>query len=409
MKLGTVLAFSTLLLAAEDPQFPPPCYVTAVHHSSSTEMTRLTIETSGRFLYRAGRLHNPERAYFDILNSQPRLSSQGPYVGPGDPLVHQIRIAEAAPGVTRVILSLTGQVAVASSPLTNPYRLVIELRRGSAGTTPSPSVSSVMSAANSTEESSRRPGSEGVGEAAKRGDSSLTRALGLKVRRVVIDPGHGGSDPGTRGARGLREKDLVLDIALRVGNLVKERTGWDVLYTRIDDSYFSLEGRTDFANAKKADLFLSIHANSSLRPESFGVETFYLNITANRDDLAVASRENANSQKSVSEGRDIIERISRYDKVEESREFAGYIQSALVESCESRGQEGDRGVKTAPFIVLLGAEMPAVLAEVGFLSNSREETLLNTLAYRQKVAEALYRGMDRYARSLSHFPNDGKP
>jgi len=230
------------------------------------------------------------------------------------------------------------------------------------------------------------------------------RALGLKLQRVVIDPGHGGHDEGTQGPKGLLEKDVVLDVATRLGKLIEDRMGAEVIYTRSDDTFVPLEGRTALANDKKADLFLSIHANSSPTPHVTGVETYYLNFTDSKDALDVASRENASAQKSVFELRDIIQRISAHDKAEESRDFASRIQTALFAfSSKTFTTEKNRGVRKAPFVVLIGANMPSVLVEIGFLSNPREEALLNKSDFRQRLAEALFRGLTKYADGLSHF------
>ncbi len=236
------------------------------------------------------------------------------------------------------------------------------------------------------------------------GETSLVRALGLKLQRIVIDPGHGGHDEGTQGPKGLLEKDLVLDVSLRLGKLIEEKMGAEVVYTRSDDTFIPLEGRTALANEKKADLFLSIHANSSPVPRITGVETYYLNFTDSKDAMEVASRENAGSDQSISDLRDLIQKISLHDKASESRDFADRIQSALFAfSSKTFTTEKNRGVKKAPFVVLIGANMPSVLAEIGFVSNPREETLLKKPDYRQKLAEALYRGVAKYADSLSHF------
>jgi N-acetylmuramoyl-L-alanine amidase len=236
------------------------------------------------------------------------------------------------------------------------------------------------------------------------GQDSLIRALGLKINRVVIDPGHGGQDQGTSGPKGLLEKDLVLDVAKRLGKLIEDRMGAEVIYTRSDDTFIPLEGRTALANEKKADLFLSIHANSSPATHVAGIESYYLNFTDSKDSLDVAARENAVSEKSVFELRDLIQKITLHDKAEESREFAGRIQSSLFAlSQRNFPGEKNRGVRKAPFVVLIGANMPSVLAEIGFLSNPKEESLLKKSDYRDKLAEALYRGVSRYAGSLSHF------
>jgi N-acetylmuramoyl-L-alanine amidase len=236
------------------------------------------------------------------------------------------------------------------------------------------------------------------------GETSLVRALGLKLQRVVIDPGHGGHDEGAQGPKGLLEKDLVLDVSLRLGKMIEEKMGAEVIYTRSDDTFIPLEGRTALANEKKADLFLSIHANSSPVPRITGVETYYLNFTDAKDAMEVAARENAGSEQSISDLRDLVQKISLHDKASESRDFAERIQSALFAfSSRTFTTEKNRGVKKAPFVVLIGANMPSVLAEIGFVSNTREEALLKKADYRQRLAEALYRGVSKYAESLSHF------
>ena len=236
------------------------------------------------------------------------------------------------------------------------------------------------------------------------GDRSLTRALGLKLRRVVIDAGHGGHDTGTISRSGLKEKDLVLDVALRLGALIEDRLGSEVVYTRSDDTFIPLEDRTAFANRQKADLFLSIHANSSPAKSAAGMETFYLNFTTSKDDLDVAARENASSEKSIHDLSDLVRRITLQDKVEESRECASRVQKAGFElTSKTHGRVRNRGVKKAPFVVLIGARMPSVLVEIGFLTNTKEESLMKKAEHRTKIAEALFKGVSRYADSLSHF------
>jgi len=235
------------------------------------------------------------------------------------------------------------------------------------------------------------------------GGRSLTRALGLKVGRIVLDAGHGGHDTGTIGPGGVLEKDLVLDIALRLGPLIEKGMGSEVIYTRNDDTFVPLEERTRIANESQADLFLSIHVNSSPLRSASGSETYYLNFTTSRTALEVAARENATSNKSIHELQDLIRKIALRDKVEESREFAARLQTSLYALAAKNGAGKNRGVKKAPFVVLIGAAMPSVLAEVGFVTNPREEMLLKKADHRQKFAEALYRGLSSYASTLSHF------
>jgi N-acetylmuramoyl-L-alanine amidase len=234
------------------------------------------------------------------------------------------------------------------------------------------------------------------------GDLSLIRALGLKVGRIVVDAGHGGHDTGTIGANGLLEKDLVLDVALRLGRLLEQKLGAEVVYTRHDDTFIPLETRTAIANQNQADLFISIHANSSRDASARGVETYYLNFTRSPEALEVAARENAVSETSVHDLQDLVKKIALKDKIDESREFATTVQKSLYagESAKNPGVK-NRGVKKAPFIVLIGANMPSILAEISFVSNPTDERKLRTPEYRQRIAESLYRGVTRYAQGLS--------
>jgi len=235
------------------------------------------------------------------------------------------------------------------------------------------------------------------------GDRSMVRVLGLKVNRIVIDPGHGGHDTGTIGPTGLREKDLVLDVSMRLGALIEERMGSQVVYTRSDDRFIPLEERTAIANASQADLFLSIHANSSPLRTASGVETYYLNFTTSKEALEVAARENAESSMTINDLEGLLQKIALKDKVDESREFAQRIQNALCAYSMKSARNRDRGIRKAPFVVLIGASMPSVLAEIGFVSNAQDERLLKRPETRQKIAEALYKGLSQYAATLSHF------
>ena len=466
MKRIAALAISVSILLAQSER-PAPHSVTAIRSWSLGDVTRVAIEVSGEFEFRTDRLHNPERVYFDILDARPRIENKRIFSKDlGDKLLLRVRAAETTPGVTRVVLDLAGALDVSTSQLSSPNRLMIELRpakglviptetmplppamkpatsvkadlppippatvvpavldkpaaivpapeavKPAPVTAPSPIAVPSELRASAPEparpaKSSPAPALNEIAKAARNtstGGSSLTRTLGLKVGRIVIDPGHGGHDHGTTGVKGLLEKDLVLDVAQRVGKLIEERMNAEVIYTRTDDTFIPLEGRTALANEKKADLFLSIHANSSPIPRIAGVETFYLNFTDSKEALDVATRENAASQKSVFELQDIIQKITLHEKLDESKEFASRLQTALF-SFTSRNVPGERnrGIKKAPFVVLIGANMPSVLAEIGFLTNAREELQLKKPDYRQKLAEALYRGISRYAESLSHF------
>jgi len=234
------------------------------------------------------------------------------------------------------------------------------------------------------------------------GETSLMRALGLKIGRIVIDAGHGGHDSGTLGAEGIQEKDVVLDVALRLGKLLHQRMGAEIVYTRADDTFIPLETRTAIANKAQADLFISVHANSSPDASARGTEVYYLNFTSDPEAMRVAARENAVSTQSVHELSDLVKKIALKDKIDESKELAVDVEGALYKGL-AKGNEGlkDRGVKKAPFVVLIGANMPSILAEISFVSNPDDAEELLTPEYRQRVAESLFNGVARYAAGIN--------
>jgi N-acetylmuramoyl-L-alanine amidase len=223
----------------------------------------------------------------------------------------------------------------------------------------------------------------------------------LKIGRIVIDPGHGGHDTGTIGPTGLEEKDVVLDVGLKLKKLLELNSGCEVIMTRSDDTFIPLEERTAIANEKSADLFISIHANASRDETARGIETYYLNFTSNPDALEVAARENATSQQAVHELQDLIKKIAMTEKIEESQDFARQVQREVYSRVtKASGAQRDRGIKKAPFVVLIGANMPSVLGEISFLTNPRDERLLRRSDYREKIAYALYEGILNYVKNL---------
>ena len=224
---------------------------------------------------------------------------------------------------------------------------------------------------------------------------SLSRILGLSVRRIVLDAGHGGHDEGAVGPSGLREKEVVLDVALRLSRLARTRTAVDVLLTRSDDTFIDLRRRTAIANDGEADIFLSIHANSSPTPGPRGVETYYLNFSGSNMATDLAARENAGNGMSIGQLRGLLQAIAANEKRTESKLLAGTIQSTVTGK-----RWTDRGVKHAPFLVLTGAAMPSVLVEIGFLSNPLDEARLATPAGRQQIAESICAGVETYLSSL---------
>jgi N-acetylmuramoyl-L-alanine amidase len=245
---------------------------------------------------------------------------------------------------------------------------------------------------------------ESPAPAAESAALSLTRALGLRVNRIVIDAGHGGADEGAVSPNGLREKDAVLDVALRTTSLVRSSLGIEVVLTRANDRFIPLHRRTAIANENRADLFLSIHANSSPNPATSGPETYFLNFNSHPAALDVAARENAGSEKSVASLRDLVQAITLNDKIAESETFARMVQASVPgRAGKGKANARDRGTKRAPFVVLIGASMPSALAEIGFLSNPNDASNLRNPEYRQRIAEALCAGISRYAQSLDRF------
>jgi N-acetylmuramoyl-L-alanine amidase len=305
--------------------------------------------------------------------------------------------------------------------LYNPFRVIVDFKRAADAPAPAP-VSSAPVAVSTTgpavAESKTPPAlpepaplpSRPAASAAlsapevpavnSNGQFSLARQLGLGIARIVIDPGHGGHDPGTQ-ANGLSEADLTLDVALRLKKLLAKQPGVEVVMTREKDVYIPLEERTAIANREAADLFLSIHVNASRNKQATGVETYVLNFATNPEAEAVAARENSASGRTMHNLPSIVQAIALNNKIDESRDFADMVQRSLVRRLSGRNKAlRDLGVKQAPFVVLIGAGMPSVLAEISFVTNRQEGQLLKSAAYRQHIAEALQDAIVRYQRSL---------
>lgn len=429
--------------------------VTNIRHWSTSNYTRIVIDIDGEVQYDQSRLKDPDRIFFDLKGTRLSSTLLGKSFPVEDGFLKEIRAGQFQANVVRVVLDLDKIQDYTIFPLYNPYRLVIDIRgvnppteksviadrtaiapvkRGEAASEKKESASSTKaneSKVGPKEETNRTPepvesaGKETKANVTKNrskiretpeamaphaaapnsdGSLSLTRSLGLKIGRIVIDPGHGGHDFGTIGSGGLAEKDLALDVSLRLGKLLEEKLGSLVVYTRDKDIFVPLEDRTALANQKQADLFISIHANSSRNHTASGVETFYLGIASKRDQetLDVVTRENAYSEQSLHDLQDVIKKITLNEKVEESREFASVIQKSIYSQASRWDRrEKNRGVKKAHFIVLVGANMPSVLTEISFLSNPSDERLLKKSENRQKLAQALYEGILNYVKTLS--------
>jgi N-acetylmuramoyl-L-alanine amidase len=423
-----------------------PNALVAVRREVLPDALRITLELGQEVTFRSDRLDGPPRVFIDLENTRPVEAIKDATIPFADDVVQKVRIGRQNETRTRVVMDLDGAGRHSVFTLYNPYRVVIDFSRLPAApppavgaatrTEPVPAPAAVVpqlaartegvtpvaaalpapaSASGSPvpEPSENRqtvplaaaatpaPASPSVNRS---GGFSLSRQLGLRVSRVVIDPGHGGHDPGAK-VKGLTEADLVLDVARRLEKLLVKQEGFEVVLTRRGDTFVPLEERTAIANREGADLFLSIHANASANGAARGVETYFLNLTTNPEAEMVAARENAASSRSMSQLPDIVKAIALNNKIQESRDFASMIQASL----HSQLQKADRtvrnlGVKQAPFMVLLGATMPSVLAEISFITNRQDATMLKTEKHRQRIAEALYAGVLRYQQSLKSGP-----
>jgi N-acetylmuramoyl-L-alanine amidase len=396
---------------------------------------RVSIEMDGESLFRQDQLENPPRLFFDLKGARASGALQDATLRFADGAIKQIRLGRRPQNTTRVVMDMEGVAAYSVFTLYNPFRLIVDFRSVAAAGTAAASAgrgAPVVPAATDvagelkletkpihagqfptavrTEPRGTNP--EGRAQAVNvppiptapslnlNGQFSLARQLGLGVSRIVIDAGHGGHDPGAR-ANGLNEADLVLDVASRLKKLLEKNPTIDVAMTRETDVFIPLEQRTALANKEGADLFLSIHANASRNARARGVETYFLNFASNPEAEAVAARENSSSGRTMHSLPEIVRAIALNNKIDESRDFADMVQKSMVRRLGSRnGQLRNLGVKQAPFVVLIGAGMPSVLAEISFLTNKQDAQLLKTSAYRQQIAEALYEAVVRYQGSL---------
>src|SRR5712671_5835097 len=362
--------------------------VTGIRHWSSADSTTVVLDLEDQVKYEAHRFSSADRIYFDLRDTALTDEMAGRTVDVGDSLLNRIRLAQPVPGMTRVVLETKGNSNFSVSLEPNPYRLVVQVSKIGAGPR-----SAVNLFPNAVEAENRLAI---VIPPPTKEDLQL-RARVPKMR-IVVDAGHGGWDLGTVGRRGLLEKDLVLEIAQRLGKLLESRLGSEIIYTRQDDSYIPLDDRAGIANQAQADLFVSVHANYSDLPSARGVETYYTNFFSAPNTKDVEARENGSATKPAVAA--VLSPVELHDKVEQSRRLAASVQRSLygILSVQNPGLR-DRGVKPAGFVVLTETSMPGILAEVSFVSSPTDEQRLRSDGYREQIAEALYKGIARYAAS----------
>ena len=385
----------------------------AIRRDVLPDALRVTLELEREVAFQSERLDGPPRVFVDLLNTRAVDALKDAVIPFSDDLVKQVRVGRQLDSRTRVVLDLQSAGRHSVYTLYNPYRVVIDFERAPAPPTPAREAKAPAAApaAPPGAADTKAPGATwadtplpAAPPSRNANSFSLSRQLGLGVARIVIDPGHGGRDPGAE-VKGLSEADLTLDVALRLEKLLLKQPGVEVVLTRRGSTYVSLEERTAIANREGADLFLSIHANASANASVGGVETYFLNFAPNAAAEAIAARENASSARTMRHLPDIVRAIALNNKIDESRDFAALVQASLYDRLR-KVNKGVRnlGVKQAPFMVLVGATMPSILAEISFLTNRQEANLLKTEKYRQQIAEALLAGVMRYQESLKKVP-----
>jgi len=353
--------------------------VTGIRHWSAAEASTVVIDLQDQVQYEAHRLTNPDRIYFDLHDTALAQGLSAKNIEIGDGLLTRVRVAQPIVGVTRVVLETNGGSNFSVSLEPNPYRLVLEVRRIGTKTRASTDVDLFAPVKPAPENAQTPLASAPIHSATPR-------------FRLVLDPGHGGWDLGTVGRKGLLEKDLVLDIVSRAGKLVESRLGAEVVYTRQDDTYIALEKRAEVANQAQADMFVSVHANYSDFPSARGVETYYTN---------TFSSVNGHDKNEAEPAGLRFATLNIREKVQQSHRFAASIQRSLYKTLAVNNPGlPNRGVKSASYVVLTGTSMPAVLAEVSFVSSPTDENNLQSSEYRQRIAEALYQGIAQFATTF---------
>jgi N-acetylmuramoyl-L-alanine amidase len=377
----------------------------AIRREALADALRITLELEREAMFHEERLDGPPRVFIDLRNTQPVEALKDATVPFPDDVVRQARVGRQADGRTQVVFDLDGAGRYSVYSLYNPYRIVIDFERVTVKDTKTVSPTTDTKAAPaSTPVAAPAAAPPAAAAANSRGGFSLSRQLGLGVSRIVIDPGHGGHDPGAR-VRGLNEAELVLDVALRLEKLLLNEPGVQVVLTRRTNAYVALEERTAIANRAGADLFLSIHVNASGNTTIRGFETYFLNFAPNPEAEAIAARENAGSSRRMGNLPDIVKAITLNNKLDESRDFATMLQGALFERLRRVDRNArNLGVKQAPFMVLVGATMPSALAEISFLTNEKDAELMRSGGYRQQIAEALFAGVMKYQQALKSSP-----
>jgi N-acetylmuramoyl-L-alanine amidase len=358
--------------------------LSAVRFLSSTSYTRVMMDLSQEVRFETHRLKEdaskglPPRIYIDIFGARLAMDSKDP-LKVDDGLLRQVRVGQFSQDVVRVVLDMTSLRNHNAFLLPDPYRLVIDIQGQNASETP----------VSLTKTKTVAPATKGT-------------APSVGIRKIVLDPGHGGRDPGAIGVGGIAEKDLVLSVARKLARKLRQEMGIDVVLTRKDDSFVRLEDRTAIANAENADLFVSLHMNASPSGDARGLETYYLDNTTDEASIRLASRENGTARNKISDLQFILSDMTQNMKLEDSITLAHRLQGSLVSAMARKMADvRDLGVKKALFYVLVGARMPSVLVEMFFITNKTEGRAMTQENYQDAVVDSLYDGIQKYTQTVT--------
>ncbi len=357
--------------------------LTGVRTVSAPEYTRVIIDLSKQVQYDVRRVREdpvnglPPRIYVDIHGVKLALAKDA--AAGGDGVLRQVRVGQFTENIVRVVLDMNRSTDHRAFVLADPFRLIVDVQ----GQKPAGAAAATSSNPLSGVATDRKPAAQPTG-----------------IRKIVLDPGHGGKDPGAIGPGGIAEKDLVLIIAKKLAVKLKKEMGVEVILTRTDDSFIPLEGRTAIANAREADLFVSLHMNASPNGDARGLETYYLDKTTDEASIRLAARENSTARKNVSDLQFILSDMMQSMKLEDSISLAHRLQTALVGGMSRKLDDvKDLGVKKALFYVLVGARMPSVLVEMLFITNKTEGQAMTQESYQDAMANALFEGIAKYNES----------
>lgn len=372
-----------------------------VRYKSSDEYTRVVLELDDRVKYRYqvlkpnAAVNRPHRLYIDLEGSRLGHDVTGSTTV-SDGILRSIRTGQYNSDTTRVVLDFLTMQEYKVFPLENPFRIVIDVYGPDENAVKVAQTAPAKTERKTTQNSKYRPPS---GAKAKAGD--LLEQLGLTVRTIMIDPGHGGKDPGAV-ANGLREKDINLQFAMLLGKKLKDK-GFNVQYTRTTDEFIRLEQRTAMANVKKADLFLSIHCNANRSRKVNGLETYSLNLAKSDAAVRIAARENAVDPRSISDLQFILTDLMVNSKIKESRDLAKDVQVSTVNRVRNKWSVKSQGTREAPFYVLMGAKMPSVLIELGYITNRTEAKRLKSESYQEYLARGVVEGVMAYKGKIERY------